>query len=184
MITCPNCSEEVPEGAESCAACGHFLAKGFGCAKHPNRDAIGHCVICGTAVCEDCDYPDHHHHRDERHSTVPIISGWAQVYTTNDDTVADLICDNLEAEGIESRVLSQKDHNMFPVELGDLAPVRVLVPAFDYEPALEIIRGHTDWSGDVMFACPNCGEPYDVGETTCAACGYPLPSHVTGESPT
>ena len=185
MSQCPNCGEELPQDSESCVACGHFIAGGFGCARHPNRDAIGHCVVCGTAVCaEECDRPDHHHHRCVRHADVPIISGWAQVYTTNEDTAADLIRENLEAEGIESRVLSQKDHTAFPVDLGDLAPVRILVPAYDYEAAREIIQAHLDNEGDVVFACPNCGEAYDLGESTCAACGYPLPRSPFGESTT
>jgi len=184
MINCPNCGEELLDDAESCVACGHFIAGGFGCARHPNRDAIGHCVVCGTAVCEECDRPDHHHHRCELHANVPVISGWAQVYTTNEDTVAELIRENLEAEGIEARVLSQKDHTAFPVDLGDLAPVRVLVPAYDYEPAVEIIRAHIDEGGDVAFACPNCGEAYDYGETTCAACGHPLPRGLPGSAAT
>ncbi|HSL70585.1 MAG TPA: DUF2007 domain-containing protein [Longimicrobiales bacterium] len=103
------------------------------------------------------------------------MSGWAQVYSAADDLDASLIRDNLTAEGIEARVLSQRDHYSFAVDLGELNEVRVLVPAFDYEPARQLLESHTGEEGEVTFACPNCGEAYESGETRCSACGAALP---------
>jgi hypothetical protein len=101
------------------------------------------------------------------------VEGWAQVYTTSDDLEASLIRDNLQSEGIDAEVLSQRDRS-FAVDLGDLSPVRVLVPAFQYQGAREVLDGHRDAAGEVQFACPACGEVYEDGASVCASCGEPL----------
>jgi hypothetical protein len=103
-----------------------------------------------------------------------VIEGWAQVLELADEVQARLIEENLRAEGVDSRVLSQKDHSAFPVSFGDLARVRVLVPTYAYEEAEQVIAGHTDAVGEVGFGCPNCGEPYEEGATVCGACGEAL----------
>jgi hypothetical protein len=103
-----------------------------------------------------------------------VIEGWAEVLAVSDEVEAKLIEENLRAEGIESRVLSQKDHSAFPVEFGDLARVRVLVPGYAYPEAERVIAGHRDAVGEVSFGCPHCGEPCDEGERVCSACGEAL----------
>jgi hypothetical protein len=102
-----------------------------------------------------------------------VVAGWAQVYSTSDDVEAALIRDNLQSEGIDAEILSQKDSS-FAIDLGDLSPVRVLVPAFEYQGASEVISGHMDAAGEVQFACPECGEAYDEGAAVCASCGHAL----------
>jgi len=104
------------------------------------------------------------------------MSGWAQVYSASDDVQAELIKENLEAEGITAQVLSQRDHFSFSIDLGDLNQVRVLVPAYDYETARALIASHKDSEGEVAFACPSCGEAYEPGDISCAACGTALPA--------
>lgn len=86
-----------------------------------------------------------------------------------------LIRENLLAEGIDAAVFSQKDHHSFTLDLGDLSPVRILVPAFAFEEATGLIRSRMDAVGEVVFACLGCGEVYDPGDTVCTACGVPLP---------
>ncbi len=170
---CPNCENVVPADAEACPACGH-LQHATTCATHADRTAAGTCVICGKALCEQCDHGDGPEYICEEHSVVPITEGWAQVYTTGDDVEADLIRDNLLAEGIDSQVLSQKDHFSFTMDIGDLAQVRVLVPAFEYEEAMRVLQAHADPTRQVGMACPACGAPYEAGDATCGACGEPL----------
>ncbi len=63
---------------------------------------------------------------------------------------------------------------MLSVDLGELSIVRLLVPAFEYERAIGIIRQHMDAEGEVAFACPSCGEAYEPGAVRCAACGAEL----------
>lgn len=171
---CANCGESVPADEEACPICGHLAQPGR-CETHPDRKAEGVCVVCGRPVCEECNTADGDYYRCVEHQPVSIVQGWAEVYTTNDDSDAILVRENLQAEGIDAEILSQKDHFSFTVDLGDLARVRVLVPAFEYDAALGIIREHQAGPGEeVEFACPTCGEPYEAGDATCASCGADL----------
>ena len=148
--TCPHCNETIASDVEACPACGH-LHVDQQCLKHADRQAKGQCVICGDAVCDDCNHGGDSHFQCETHKEIPIVEGWAQVYTTSDDLEAQLIRENLEAEGVDARVLSQKDHFSIPVDLGDFSPVRVLVPAFAYQEATSLIAEHMDEDGEVRF---------------------------------
>jgi hypothetical protein len=109
------------------------------------------CVICGTALCPDCNKGGDAHFLCELHRAIPVVEGGAQVYTTSADLEAQLIKENLEAEGIGSRVLSQKDHFSLPVDFGDLSPVRVLVPAYAYQDAERLLASHRNARGEVAF---------------------------------
>ena len=172
--TCSQCGETIAADANACPACGHFRAAGS-CDRHPDRPAPGRCALCWTALCADeCEHGDRYYHRCESHAGVTILEGWAQVLAIPDEVEARLIEDNLRAEGVDSRLLSQKDHAAFPVEFGDLARVRVLVPTYAYEEAARILAGHTDALGEVSFGCPNCGEPYEEDERVCSKCGEAL----------
>lgn len=133
-------------------------------------EAAGRCVLCGRTVCEQpAPAPDEPYVCTE-HRTVPLIGGWAQVYSTTTEWEAQLVRDNLRAEGLEAQIYSQKDH-MYPVDFGELAIVRVLVPVWEYGSATNTIREHMDTEGEVVFACPRCGEPYEAGTTDCGSCG-------------
>jgi len=177
--SCPRCGEEIAAGIDACPACGR-LSAATRCAKHPEREATTQCVICGTPLCHECDQGEGGHSLCERHAAIPVIGGWAQVYSTASDVSAELIRENLEAEGIDARVLSQKDHFSFTVDIGDLSPVRVLVPAYAFSDAETVIRTHLDDAGEVRFACAECGEAYEPGERRCSACGAPLPGPAAG----
>ncbi len=169
---CEHCKETIAADAEACPACGHLATPGA-CDLHPDREAPGQCALCGTALCEECETGGRYHLcRD--HAKVPIVEGWAQVLALPNEVQAQLIEENLRAEGIESRILSKKDHFALPVEFGDLANVRILVPTYAFQEAEHVLEAHTDLEGDVSFGCPNCGEPYDEGQATCSACGEPL----------
>ena len=171
-VTCARCEQEFDAGEAGCPACGH-LRQAMPCAAHPDRQAEGQCVFCGVAVCEECNEAEGHY-ACAAHCSIPFFQGWAQVYMNNDDVEAQLIRDNLKAEGIDAEILSQQDRT-FRVELGDLAPVRVLVPAFDYLDAAEVVAGHMNLAGEVAFACEQCGEPFEPGQDRCASCQAALP---------
>ena len=153
-VTCDHCGERIAGDADACPACG-VLRESRQCSTHAERSARGQCVICGTAVCEDCNRGGDPHYVCETHQTIPVVEGWAQIYTTSDDIEAQLIRENLEAEGLDARVLSQKDHFSLPVDLGDLSPVRVLVPAYEYENAQRLLASHRNARGDVAFGDGN-----------------------------
>lgn len=168
VFRCARCAERF-RGSDACPACGH-LREAAACQLHPDREAIGRCVICGEAVCDECSSGESRAHLCEAHRTVVVIGGWAQVYSTASEFEASLVRENLEAEGIDARIFSQRDR-AFSVDLGELSIVRLLVPAFAYEQALQLIRGHMDTEGEVAFACGSCGEAYDPGAVECASCG-------------
>ena len=148
--SCDRCGEMMDSDADACMACG-TLRTGQPCAVHADRDARGICVVCGTAVCADCNHGGSSHYLCATHGEIQVVAGWAQVYSTPNDLEAQLLRENLEAEGIDARVLSQKDHFSLPVELGDLSQVRVLVPAFAYSEAETLISEHMDADGELRF---------------------------------
>jgi hypothetical protein len=174
-IHCPRCEQEIDATEAACPACGHIHDGSVQCTRHPDRAAEGVCVICGDGVCDECSSAGDRHHACPDHGAVPVIEGWAQVYTTSDTIEADLIKENLQSEGIDAEVLSQKDRS-FNVELGDLSPVRILVPAYEYLDGIALLRSRMDVRGEVSFACPACGEAYDAGDASCRSCGAPLPA--------
>lgn len=168
---CARCATEYTD-ADACPACGELRVP-VPCADHPERMAEGRCVICGRAVCDDCRAEERPACLCLDHRTVSIIQGWAQVYSTTSEVEARLLRENLQAEGIDAQVYSQKDRS-FTVDLGELSIVRLLVPVDEYRVAFDLIRDHMDTEGEVVFACPECGEPYEPGARQCAACGATL----------
>lgn len=172
-IRCSRCTQQFDGSEPGCPACGHLLSP-MPCGRHGDRTANGQCVICGVAVCAECNGTEPHYTCPD-HRDIPVFEGWAQLYSTNDEVEAQLIRDNLKSDGVDSEVLSQRDQTIL-VDLGEFAPVRVLVPAFDYLTALEIVDGHRSASGEVAFACQACGEAYDAGQDRCTGCGATLPS--------
>lgn len=166
---CTRCGAEYA-GGDSCPSCG-LLREPVPCDGDPGRQARGRCVICGMAVCDGG--ADDSPTLCDDHRSISIIEGWSQVYSTTTDIEAGLIVENLRAEGIDAQLYAQKDRS-FPVDLGELSIARVLVPVWEHQAALEIIRAYMDSEGEVVFACPSCGEVYEPGATTCATCGAPI----------
>lgn len=64
---------------------------------------------------------------------------WIAVFNTSTDFEADLVRDRLDAAGIAAVVLTQRDH-AFNLNVGDLAPVRVMVKPDDRDAAREVIE--------------------------------------------
>lgn len=170
-ITCPRCGAEYT-GGDACPSCGVLQAP-VPCDDDPSRTAAYRCVLCGRTVC-GAEPAGKRAALCDLHAHVPIIEGWAQVYTTGDPLEADLIVQNLQAEGIDAQVYSQKDDHAFPVDIGELSIVRVLAPVWEFGEAMELVQSYTSSDGEVAFACPNCGEVYEPGATQCASCGAPL----------
>jgi hypothetical protein len=157
-VECRHCGERIASDSESCPACGD-LRMNATCSNHAERQAEGQCVVCGNNLCEGCNCGGAKHYLCDAHREIPVMQGWAQVYSTSDDLEAELIRENLLAEGVDARVLSQKDHFAVPVDLGDFSPVRVLVPAYEYEGALDLISLHMDGEGEVRFGDGEDSEP-------------------------
>jgi RNA polymerase subunit RPABC4/transcription elongation factor Spt4 len=172
-VRCDRCDEIIAADADACPACGHLRIEAR-CDRHTDREAPGQCALCGTTLCTECDAGDRLYHKCAEHSGVAIIEGWAEILSLSDEVEAQLIEDNLRAEGVDARVLSQKDHSAFPVDLGELARIRVLAPTYAFQDATRLIAAHRDAVGEVSFGCPSCGEPYDEMTTVCPSCGEAL----------
>lgn len=170
-FACPRCGAEYT-GGDACPSCG-LLQAPVPCDDDPSRNAAFRCVLCGRTVCGG-DPAGKRAALCDLHAHVPIIEGWAQVYTTGDSLEADLIVQNLQAEGIDAQVYSQKDDHAFPVDIGELSIVRVLAPVWEFGEAMDLVQSYTSSDGEVAFACPNCGEVYEAGATQCASCGASL----------
>ena len=171
VFRCSECEQEY-EGEVGCPACGALRTE-VACAVHPERAAVGQCVICGKPGCEECDSGQGPAHLCPEHRSIPIIEGWAQVYSETNEFEAQLLRENLRAEGIDAQIFSQRDR-AFSLDLGELSIVRLLVPVWEYSQALQIVRQHMDREGEVVFACPSCGEAYEPGSRECTACGASL----------
>jgi hypothetical protein len=169
--TCPRCRSDYA-GGDACPVCGTLREGGVPCDDDPSKTAHSRCVICGRAVCGDP--PEG---RDaalcDEHREIPVYDGFAQVYTNNNQIAAQLLVENLRAEGLDATLLAQTDRS-FPVDIGELSIARVLVPVFEYDQAMQLIREYMDTEGEVVFACPSCGEVYEPGQETCSNCGASL----------
>jgi len=169
-FTCARCGTRYAEG-DSCPVCGALQAP-VPCDDDASMQAHSRCVICGRAVCGDVP-GERQAALCDQHRTIPVIEGFAQVYSDNDELAARLLVDNLRAEGLDATLYSQSDRS-FPVDLGELSIARVLVPTFQAEQALELIGDYMDTEGEVVFACPSCGEVYEPGQEACTNCGASL----------
>ena len=101
-----------------------------------------------------------------------IIEGWTEVYAPGDELEAQLLSENLRGQGIDAQVFSQQDH-VYPVHVGELGRVRLLVPDQERDRALEMIRAYLD-AGAELPVCPSCGADYNPGDTECSNCGASL----------
>jgi hypothetical protein len=171
VFRCARCEENF-RGSEACPACGLLRAEAP-CELHPDRMAQGRCVACGRVLCNECAAVGRPAFLCEDHRSIMVIEGWTQVYSTHSEFEAQLVRENLRAEGMDAQIFSQRDR-IFSVDLGELSIVRILVPAIDYARALGTIREHMDTDGEVVFACPACGEAFDPGASECTACGASL----------
>ena len=168
-FTCERCRTEYAEG-DSCPACGALRAS-IPCDDDPSRPAHSRCVLCGRAIGDH--FENGEPARCAEHGAVPVIEGFAQVYTNNNSFAAQLLVENLRAEGLDATLYAQTDRS-FPMDLGELSIARVLVPAFQYQQALELVSEYMDTEGEVVFACPGCGEVYEPGQESCTSCGASL----------
>ena len=67
-----------------------------------------------------------------------MYEGWLAVFTTSTDYEADLVRDRLAEADIPAVVLTQRDH-AFNLNVGDMAPVHVMVPPEHEAAAREVV---------------------------------------------
>lgn len=89
---------------------------------------------------------------------------WVVVFKTGTDYEGDLVRDRLDDAGISAVVLTQRDH-AFNLNVGDLAPVNVLVPPDQVEGAREVLESEpftdAELNDAAMNADPNAPAAHD-----------------------
>ncbi len=143
-VFCFNCQEPVSANDTFCNNCGVLLEEIPGdetpeCENHPDRDAVGGCVICGKPLCEDCAREQNGRVFCESDEHLNVHQGFVVVYTTSTDYEAEMIKANLDGAGIHALIFNQHDHVYFTT-MGMLALVNVMVPRAQLEEAREIIE--------------------------------------------
>ena len=79
---------------------------------------------------------------------------WVVVFKTGTDYEGDLVRDRLDDAGISAVVLTQRDH-AFNLNVGDLAPVNVLVPPDQVEGAREVLESEPFTDAELNDAAMN-----------------------------
>jgi hypothetical protein len=142
-IFCPNCKEFVHDDDTFCDNCGVIQPREEDgdwpeCETHPDRDAIGGCVICGKPVCDTCTTRHNGRIFCDNDDHLNMHQGFVISYTTSTDYEAEMIKANLEGAGINAVIFNQHDHVYF-TNMGALAQVNVMVPRAQIDEAQDII---------------------------------------------
>ena len=89
---------------------------------------------------------------------------WVVVFKTGTDYEGDLVRDRLDDAGVSAVVLTQRDH-AFNLNVGDLAPVNVLVPPGQVDEARRILESEpftdSELNDAAMNADPNAPPAHD-----------------------
>ena len=148
---CSHCGSEMNIRTNLyCTECGAVNAElasdqGLVCDTHVENRAVGFCVVCGKAVCEECLESSSNRILcdDPKHRT--MLDDWKVIHRFDFEYEAAMLYANLEQQEIESEVFSKPNP-----DTTDTLPrptiVEVLVPKKKFEEALEIAKtlGLTD----------------------------------------
>ena len=90
---------------------------------------------------------------------------WIVVFKTSTDYEGDLVRDRLDDAGISAVVLTQRDH-AFNLNVGDLAPVNVLVPPDQIDEARAVLESKpfsdAELNEAAMNADPDAPPAHDI----------------------
>jgi RNA polymerase subunit RPABC4/transcription elongation factor Spt4 len=115
MSVCKNCSTYLQAEQRFCRECGALLEtreeNGFKieCETHPDRRAIGLCIICGRPVCSDCEVTSGGKIlcTDPEHRT--LVQDWRVIHQPDSEFEAEALVRNLADNGIEAKTFSLHD---------------------------------------------------------------------------
>ena len=117
MNICKNCSTQLQAEQKFCYVCGTLLDTSeendciVECEMHPDRRAVGICVICGKPVCSDCEVKSSGKIlcADPEHRI--LLQEWCGIFHTDSEFEADAFMRNLADGGIEAKTFSLHDHS-------------------------------------------------------------------------
>lgn len=150
-ITCSNCEGEVSQESIFCPHCGYVLAEEAPrCARHPDREGEGMCIVCRRVVCDQCSEESERRVFCLDHLDVIVEGDWAEVFRSTDPVEAEyaktLLEDarlHVEIQGIGREAERRVAHR----DEGDVA--RVYVMLSEYLKAKEVLA---DWqAGNADF---------------------------------
>lgn len=131
IFICDNCNNEINEKDNYCSYCGAIFADiEQKCYIH-NKPAIGICMICKKAFCNECIVTIKNKFFCKEHSNYNFTNNiWVSVYETEHDYNAEIIKQNLDNNDIPCIIDNRKDRS-FHFTFGPLGSIFVRVP-FDY----------------------------------------------------
>jgi hypothetical protein len=116
MNICKNCSAQFQAGQKFCYICGALLNASeekvfeIECETHPDRLAVGLCVICRKPVCSNCEVKSTGKIlcADPEHRI--LLQEWCVIYQPDSEFEAEAFMRNLTNGGIEAKTFSLHDH--------------------------------------------------------------------------
>ncbi len=160
---CGNCGSpldlEIDRYCQVCGAVNQSRAseESIVCDTHIDNRAVGFCVVCGKAVCEDCleTYGNRLLCDDPKHRI--ILDEWRVIFSFDFEYEAAMLYANLEQHGIESEVFSKPnpDTSDSPVRP---TIVEVLVPKTKFGEAKEIAEMLGLFDDDISEGNPDGDE--------------------------
>ncbi|MGA1842216.1 MAG: hypothetical protein ACMUIU_16470 [bacterium] len=131
IFICDNCNNEINEKDYYCSYCGAVFADSDKKCFIHDKPAIGICMICKKAFCDECIIETKNKFFCEEHSDYNFTdNGWASVYETENDDDAEKIKENLDDNNIPCTIDNRKDPS-FQLAFGLQGSIFVRVP-FDY----------------------------------------------------
>lgn len=142
---CGSCGSPMDMAAHRyCRVCGavnpaRASEEGIVCDTHIDNRAVGFCVVCGKAVCEECLETEGNRILcdDPKHRT--FLDEWQVLFSFDFEYEAAMLYANLEQQDIESEVFSKPNPDTAEVPLRPTI-VEVLVPKKKFEEAQEIAK--------------------------------------------
>jgi hypothetical protein len=113
---CKNCSVQLQASKKFCDVCGALVDTGeendfkIECETHPDRQAVGLCIICGKPVCSDCEVKSAGKIlcSDPEHRILHLE--WREMHRTDSEFEAAALVCNLADGGFETKTFSIHDH--------------------------------------------------------------------------
>ena len=145
IFICDNCNHEINEKDYYCSYCGAVFADSDKKCHIHDKPALGICMICKKAFCDECIIAIKNKFFCEEHSNYNFTkNGWASVYETENDDDAEIIKKNLDDNNIPCTIDNRKDPS-FQLAFGLQGSIFVRVP-FDYVLKAEKIMKDLDLS--------------------------------------
>lgn len=173
MGECAVCGWPLPPAAHRCHVCG-AAPEPPRCHWHPDAPADADCLLCERPLCLRCRRGTGSSALCSEHAGLRVFpGGWVEAYESAHEIQIHLLAEALRGQGIDARVLSQKDH-VYVVSVGHLSVLRIVVPAAAYAAARAALAGDLGVAVDPPPLCPNCSSPYVEGQSRCPECGIVL----------